>query len=189
MITPGQPRDSVFGERAASQPGRGTRLSSLHQELPLGGGPMLCRSGLKGRMNEASRCRCRLDRRLFRRALGAGASIGAITCLMRGTIGEVEAAPGGREFIFGAIDEAVAIISAVGVPPSDAAVDNARAQLTQRGSTHTSSMFRDLQKGHPVEADEIIGDLVRRGRAAGIAAPLLAAAYAHLSVYAGRTTT
>jgi 2-dehydropantoate 2-reductase len=117
------------------------------------------------------------------------ASIGAITCLMRGTIGEVEAAPGGREFIFGAIDETVAIISAVGVPPSDAAVDNARAQLTQRGSMHTSSMYRDLQKGHPVEADEIIGDLVRRGRAAGIAAPLLAAAYAHLSVYAGRTTT
>jgi 2-dehydropantoate 2-reductase len=53
---------------------------------------------------------------------------------------------------------------------------------------HTSSMYRDLQKGHPVEADEIIGDLVRRGRADGIAAPLLAAAYAHLSVYAGRTT-
>jgi 2-dehydropantoate 2-reductase len=49
------------------------------------------------------------------------ASIGAITCLMRGNIGEVEAASGGREFISGVIDEAVAIISAVGVPPSRAA--------------------------------------------------------------------
>jgi 2-dehydropantoate 2-reductase len=116
------------------------------------------------------------------------ASIGAITCLMRGNIGEVEDAPGGREFVFGAIDEVVAIISAVGVPPSRAAVDTVRAQLTQRGSTHTSSMYRDLQKGHRVEADEIVGDLVRRGREAGIAAPLLAAAYAHLGVYAGRTT-
>jgi 2-dehydropantoate 2-reductase len=117
------------------------------------------------------------------------ASIGAITCLMRGNIGEVEAASGGREFISGVIDEAVAIISAVGVPPSRAAVDTARIQLTQRGSTHTSSMYRDLQKGHHVEADEIIGDLARRGREAGIAAPLLAAAYAHLSVYAGRIAT
>jgi 2-dehydropantoate 2-reductase len=117
------------------------------------------------------------------------ASIGAITCLMRGNIGEVEAASGGREFIFGVIDEAVAIISAVGVPPSRAAVDTARTQLAQRGSTHTSSMYRDLQKGHHVEADEIIGDLARRGREAGIAAPLLAAAYAHLCVYAGRTAT
>jgi hypothetical protein len=69
--------------------------------------------------------------------------------------------------------------SAVGVPPSRAAVDTARIQLTQRGSTHTSSMYRDLQKGHHVEADEIIGDLARRGREAGITAPLLAAAYAH----------
>jgi 2-dehydropantoate 2-reductase len=102
------------------------------------------------------------------------ASIGAITCLMRGNIGEVEAASGGREFIFGVIDEAVAIISAVGVPPGRAAVDTARTQLAQRGSTHTSSMYRDLQKGHHVEADEIIGDLARRGREAGIAAPLLA---------------
>jgi 2-dehydropantoate 2-reductase len=117
------------------------------------------------------------------------ASIGAITCLMRGNIGEVEAASGGREFIFGVIDEAVAIISAVGVPASRAAVDTIRTQLTQRGSTHTSSMYRDLQKGHHVEADEIIGDLARRGREAGIAAPLLAAAYAHLGVYAGRTST
>jgi 2-dehydropantoate 2-reductase len=117
------------------------------------------------------------------------ASIGAITCLMRGNIGEVEAASGGREFIFGVIDETVAIISAVGVPASRAAVDTTRTQLTQRGSTHTSSMYRDLQKGHHVEADEIIGDLARRGREAGIAAPLLAAAYAHLGVYAGRTST
>jgi 2-dehydropantoate 2-reductase len=117
------------------------------------------------------------------------ASIGAITCLMRGNIGEVAAAPGGREFVLGVVDEVVAITSAVGVPPSHAAVDTARAQLTRRASTHASSMYRDLLKGHPIEADEIVGDLVRRGREAGIAAPLLAAAYAHLCVYAGRTTT
>jgi 2-dehydropantoate 2-reductase len=117
------------------------------------------------------------------------ASIGAITCLMRGNIGEVEAAPGGREFVLGVVDEVVAIISAVGVPLSHAAVDTTRAQLTQRGSTHASSMYRDLQKGRHVEADEILGDLVRRGREAGIAAPLVAAAHAHLCVYADRTKT
>jgi 2-dehydropantoate 2-reductase len=116
------------------------------------------------------------------------ASTGAITCLMRGNIGEVEAAPGGRKFILNVIDEALAIICAVGVSPSQAAVESVRAQLMQRGSTHTSSMYRDLLKGHPVEADEIIGDLARRGRAAGIDAPLLSAAYAHLTVYAGRIT-
>jgi 2-dehydropantoate 2-reductase len=56
---------------------------------------------------------------------------------------------------------------AVGVPPGRTAVDTARTQLAQRGSTHTSSMYRDLQKGHHVEADEIIGDLARRAARPG----------------------
>jgi 2-dehydropantoate 2-reductase len=112
----------------------------------------------------------------------------ADTCLMRGNIGEVEAACGGREFILGAIDEAVAIIRLRRAAQQCGGRHRAR-QLTLQGSTRASSMHRDLRKGHRVEADEIIGDLVRRGRAAGMAAPLLAAAYAHLSVYAGRPTT
>jgi 2-dehydropantoate 2-reductase len=111
------------------------------------------------------------------------ASVGAITCLMRGNVGVVEAAPGGREFILGIIDEIADIISAVGVPPSREALDGARALLTQKGSPQTSSMYRDLQKGRRVEVDEIIGDLVRRGRDGGIDCPLLAAAQTHLAVY------
>jgi 2-dehydropantoate 2-reductase len=47
-------------------------------------------------------------------------------------------------------------------------------------------MFRDLQQGSPIEADQIIGDLVARGANAGIPTPLLAAAFAHLSVYQQR---
>lgn len=114
------------------------------------------------------------------------ASLGAITCLMRGTIGDVVAAPGGRDFALGLIDEAVAIVSAVGVPPRPAVVDGIRATMTQAGSAFASSMYRDLLKGNRVEADEIVGDLVARGRAVGIAAPLLAAAHTHLGVYAAR---
>jgi 2-dehydropantoate 2-reductase len=47
----------------------------------------------------------------------------------------------------------------------------------------TSSMYRDLVAGQQVEADQIVGDLVARGKAAGAAVPLLNAAYANLSVY------
>jgi 2-dehydropantoate 2-reductase len=114
------------------------------------------------------------------------ASVGAITCLMRGNLGEIEAVTGGRDFILDVFDEAIATISAVGVPPSQAALEGARAMLTQKGSTQTSSMHRDLERGRAVEADEIVGDLLRRAREAGIATPLLAAAHTHLSVYAGR---
>jgi 2-dehydropantoate 2-reductase len=111
------------------------------------------------------------------------ASLGAITCLMRCSIGEVEAAPGGVAFALALVEEVVAIVKAVGTPPSDEFLATARKQLTARGSPLTSSMYRDLEKGRPIEVEAIVGDLVARGHAAGVPTPLLAAAYAHLSVY------
>jgi len=43
-----------------------------------------------------------------------------------------------------------------------------------------------LQSGGRIEADQIVGDLLLRGRQSGIATPLLAAAYTHLVVYQNR---
>jgi 2-dehydropantoate 2-reductase len=47
-------------------------------------------------------------------------------------------------------------------------------------------MYRDLLQGSPIEADQIVGDLLVRGRKARLSTPLLAAAYTHLSVYQNR---
>jgi 2-dehydropantoate 2-reductase len=47
-------------------------------------------------------------------------------------------------------------------------------------------MYRDLLRGVPIEADQIIGDLLERARAAGIEAPLLGAIWTHLCVYQRR---
>jgi 2-dehydropantoate 2-reductase len=113
-------------------------------------------------------------------------SLGAITCLMRGTIGETAAAPSGLAFANALVDEIVAVVRAVGSPPGDAFLATIRGQLTAEGSPLTSSMYRDLQKGGAIEADQIIGDLLARGRQAGIAAPLLGAAHANLSIYQAR---
>jgi 2-dehydropantoate 2-reductase len=44
-------------------------------------------------------------------------------------------------------------------------------------------MCRDLQAGKPTEAEAIVGDLVRHGAKAGIAAPLLSAAYVCLATH------
>ena len=114
------------------------------------------------------------------------ATLGGITCLMRGNIGEVVAAPDGASFILSFLAEVVSVVSAVGETPNAAFLEAARKTLTTPGSTQSPSMFRDLQEGSPIEADQIIGDLLARGAKAGIATPLLAAAYAHLSVYQQR---
>jgi 2-dehydropantoate 2-reductase len=114
------------------------------------------------------------------------AALGGVNCLMRGNIGEIVAAPGGPDIIVRVLDEVLAIVNQVGQKPSDGFVASIRGMLTTPGSAQASSMFRDLQQGNPVEADQIIGDLLARGAAAGITAPLLAASYANLAIYQRR---
>ena len=114
------------------------------------------------------------------------AALGGINSLMRGTIGEVEAAPGGATFATSYLEEIIAVVGTVGISPSSEFVKFAHSVLTAKGSSMTSSMYRDLQKGVPIEADEIIGDLLARGSKAGLETPRIAIVYANLCVYQNR---
>ena len=111
------------------------------------------------------------------------ATIGGITCLMRGNVGQIEAAPGGADFALQFLAECVATATASGHPPSAAFLMATQALVTAKGSTQTSSMYRDLEGGKRVEADQIIGDLLTRAQRLQVPAPLLSAAYTHLSIY------
>jgi 2-dehydropantoate 2-reductase len=111
------------------------------------------------------------------------ASLGGVTCLMRGSIGEVVAAPGGAKFSLGMLAECAAIAAACGHQPSDALLTRVSEIMSTPGSPLTASMYRDLRKGAPVEADTIVGDLLEHGRARGVQTPLLEAAYLNLCVY------
>ncbi len=116
------------------------------------------------------------------------ASLGAITCSMRGTIGEVEAVPGGADLALGMLAECTAVASASGYSPSDEFLTRTTGALTAHGSGLASSMYRDLQQGRSVEVDQILGDLLDRARAHGVPAPLLTAAFVQLSIYQRRLT-
>src|SRR6266704_2137323 len=113
------------------------------------------------------------------------ASFSAITCLMRGTIREIADAPGGADLSLNVLDESAAVATACGHKPSEALLSRHAGALTAPGSQLTSSMYRDLRKGAPVEADHILGDFIERGTARGIATPLLKAAFINLRVYQG----
>jgi 2-dehydropantoate 2-reductase len=113
------------------------------------------------------------------------ATIGGITCLMRGAIGAVEAA-GGADFALAFLEECAAIATAEGHGPSPDLITGLRAMVTAKGSPMTTSMYRDLIAGNAVEGEQIIGDLWRRAQAHGIPAPLLAATSVNLAVYSGK---
>ena len=114
------------------------------------------------------------------------ASLGAITCLMRGAIGEIVAVPGGADLSIKVLDESTAVATACGHKPSEALLSRHADALTAPGSPLTSSMYRDLRKGAPVEADHILGDFIERGSAHGVATPLLKATFINLRVYQDR---
>ena len=50
-------------------------------------------------------------------------------------------------------------------------------------STMSASMLRDIQRGGRIEADQIVGDMIQRGRAHTVPTPLLETAYIHLQAY------
>lgn len=114
------------------------------------------------------------------------ASLGAATCLMRGTVGDIVARQGGRAFIEALLGEVTAVATAHGKAPDPGYLEATRQLLTAQGSPMTASMYRDLIKGLPVENDEIIDDLLARAASVGVNTPYLHLAAIHLGVYAAR---
>ena len=110
-------------------------------------------------------------------------TLAAATCLMRTSVGNILAAPGGRDFMLGMLDETSAIAKAAGHAPAGPFFERTRGMLTSEGSPMTASMFRDIKAGAAVEADHVIGDLVARGDAAKVPLVKLRIAYTHLKAY------
>jgi 2-dehydropantoate 2-reductase len=111
------------------------------------------------------------------------ASIAASTSLMRAPIGAIVAAPGGRDFLLGILDECTAVAKAADHEPGGPFFQRIKGMLTAEGSPGTASMFRDIKAGGKVEADHVIGDMIARADAAKIPVPKLRTAYTHLKAY------
>jgi 2-dehydropantoate 2-reductase len=108
-------------------------------------------------------------------------ALASITCLLRGSIGAVQAVPYGKQTALAVLAESVAIATANGYPPPGPFLAAVETRLTLPGSDLTASMHRDMMRGAPVEVEHILGDLLARAK--GVDAPLLRAAYVQLKVY------
>ena len=111
------------------------------------------------------------------------ASLAGMTCLMRGSVGDIVAAPGGEAAVLAMFEECCSIAEGAGHPPGAATLQRSRRILTEAGSSLTASMLRDLQQGYPIEADHVIGDMLQRAAGQLPARAVLPIVYAHLKVY------
>ncbi|WP_426367404.1 ketopantoate reductase family protein [Streptomyces sp. E-08] len=114
-------------------------------------------------------------------------TFGAVTSLMRGTVGEVYDAEGGPALGPAVLDEAAAVAAAAGHPVPEEERAATLAVVSAPGSPMVPSLYRDLAAGRPTEVEHLFGDLTARARALGVATPLLDLATLHLRVHQRRT--
>jgi 2-dehydropantoate 2-reductase len=117
------------------------------------------------------------------------ASLASLTCLMRSAVGVANAAAEGGAIALELLEECHAVAAAHAMEPVEKALATMRTRLTDKASTLSASMLRDIERGGRIEAEHIIGDLIRRGRAKGVATPLLRVVLAHLQAYEARRAT
>jgi 2-dehydropantoate 2-reductase len=113
-------------------------------------------------------------------------TLAGITCLMRASVGDIVAA-GGAPLTLALLEECRAVAASAGYAPRAAALEQARANLSAAGSTLTASMARDIERGARIEADHVLGDMLRRGSGTiDTERSILRLAYAHAKAYEAR---
>lgn len=113
------------------------------------------------------------------------ATAAGITCLMRGSIGDIIAA-GGGDLSAQLLSECAAVAAAQGFAPRPAAFERSLAMFKAAGSPMTASMLRDVEADGRTEYQHILGDLMRRGGLQDDASSILRTAFIHLAAYEAR---
>ena len=116
------------------------------------------------------------------------ATLAGITCLMRAPIGDIAATGSGAVLTLALLGECAAVAQAEGFATPAAVRANYSGMLTQKGSSFTASMLRDVESGGEAEGGHILGAMLAAARKHGLATPVLEIAATHLEAYAARRT-
>jgi 2-dehydropantoate 2-reductase len=110
--------------------------------------------------------------------------LSATTTALRQPIGCVRSGSASRALLLAVMSEASAVGRARGVALSPGFAEDRLAFCDTLPEGMSSSMHHDLQHGHRLELDWLSGEVVRRGRALGVATPFNQAVCAVLEPYA-----
>jgi 2-dehydropantoate 2-reductase len=114
------------------------------------------------------------------------ASVAGMTCLMRSNLGEIVRTPEGTELLTKFFRRNAEIAARAGHAPDDKFMQTYLDLFKQADSRYEASMLRDLEKGGPIESEQILGHMLRQCRAAGLPDELHLAAYTHVKAYEQR---
>jgi 2-dehydropantoate 2-reductase len=113
-------------------------------------------------------------------------TVAGMTCLMRANLGEIIRTPEGGAVLKTFFDSNVRIAASAGYTADDAFLKTYYELFTQRESRYEASMLRDLEKGGPIEAEHLLGFMLRKCREAGLDDTMHRLAYTHVKAYEER---
>lgn len=108
------------------------------------------------------------------------AGVSGVGAVARANVGEIRACPPARDLMQRIVREVWSVGRASGVPLADDSVERTMAFADSMAPASTASMQRDIAESRPSELEAIIGVVVRRGAAAGVATPAAGFVYASL---------
>jgi len=114
------------------------------------------------------------------------ATLAGITCLMRAPVGDIVATGSGGKLTLALLAECASVAAAERYPTPEPVMANYRGMLTQKGSSFTASMLRDIESGGMTEGDHILGALLATARKHALATPVLEVAATHVEAHSAR---
>lgn len=114
------------------------------------------------------------------------AALGAANCLLQGHVGDYMRSQAGGEIALRLFAECTAVAAAAGYPLPEESVRGFQRALTNPKSSFSSSMYRDMQQGLPIEGEHLVGDMLSRAADLGLPSPMLDVANALLQTYSAR---
>jgi len=110
------------------------------------------------------------------------ATLAGMTTVTRGNVGQITASPYGKTLTEHMYQECCSIAKAYQFPIIDSGQTKALELLTQKDSSFSASMLRDLRLHHQTEHEHVLGELIRLGDQFAVKSDLLKLAYTHLNV-------
>jgi 2-dehydropantoate 2-reductase len=113
-------------------------------------------------------------------------TVAGMTTLMRSSVGEIAAAPGGTDLLVEFLARNAEVAARAGYPMSSEFFLEFNKLFHDTSSTYKASMLRDIERGGPIEADHIIGHMLAEARRHDVDDTLHRVVYANLKAYEAR---
>jgi 2-dehydropantoate 2-reductase len=114
------------------------------------------------------------------------ATVAVMTVLMRANVGEIVRTPDGKALFMQVLETNIEIARREGFAPDEAFIESYRTLFSTPDSAYAASLLRDIEKGGPIESDHILGFMLDRCRAHGLAPEIHCAAFTNAKAYEER---